>query len=194
MFNEFQENEPISLLFTCQNSCSGGMNRKSTVIVFNLENSQGDILGKKLMHFKVCSCPKRDKDKEEEALTTLEQQPKQKKRKASDAAFNHPSCSNKRPIKYVVNHVVKTEPGVTPPYDGKVLRSMSPHVPPNVNSDSDNEEVKFEIVMPNKKAMQHVLKCAYNEISGSMTNKGTQSAKSLMPYLKNIKQLQGNIL
>lgn len=163
------------------------MNRKSTVIVFNLENSQGEILGKKLMHFKVCSCPKRDKDKEEEALQSLEQQPKQKKRKPSDAAVNHPSCSNKRPLKYVV----KIEPGVTPLPGCKVLRAMSPQAPPNLNSDSDAEEVKIELVMPNKKSMKHVLQCAYNEVSGNMTSTPGPQAKALLPYLKNIKKQQG---
>lgn len=58
-------NEPIQLIFTCQNSCSGGMNRRSTSLIFILENAAGVMYGRRVLHFKVCSCPKRDLVKEE---------------------------------------------------------------------------------------------------------------------------------
>ncbi|XP_062554769.1 cellular tumor antigen p53-like isoform X2 [Armigeres subalbatus] len=57
----------VSLEFVCQNSCRI-INRRATAIIFTLEDSQGQILGKKSLHLKVCSCPKRDKQKEEESL------------------------------------------------------------------------------------------------------------------------------
>ncbi|XP_065074299.1 cellular tumor antigen p53-like isoform X2 [Ochlerotatus camptorhynchus] len=57
----------VSLEFVCQNSCRI-INRRATAIIFTLEDVQGQIYGKKSLHLKVCSCPKRDKQKEEESL------------------------------------------------------------------------------------------------------------------------------
>lgn len=57
----------VSLEFVCQNSCRI-INRRPTAIIFTLEDGHGQILGKKSLHLKVCSCPKRDKQKEEETL------------------------------------------------------------------------------------------------------------------------------
>lgn len=57
----------ISLEFACQNSCRI-INRKATAIIFTLEDTHGQIFGKKSLHLKVCSCPKRDKMKEESSL------------------------------------------------------------------------------------------------------------------------------
>lgn len=57
----------VSLEFVCQNSCRI-INRRTTAIIFTLEDVHGQILGKKSLHLKVCSCPKRDKMKEEETV------------------------------------------------------------------------------------------------------------------------------
>lgn len=57
--------EPIVYDFQCQNSCASGINRKSTSIVFTLEDQQYKILGKRVLPFKVCSCPKRDAEREQ---------------------------------------------------------------------------------------------------------------------------------
>ncbi|KAH1022805.1 cellular tumor antigen p53 isoform X1 [Dendroctonus ponderosae] len=52
--------------FVCKSSCyPPGMNRKQVDIIFTLENSQSEVLGRKSIKAKVCACPKRDKDKEE---------------------------------------------------------------------------------------------------------------------------------
>lgn len=73
-------NEPLKLEFTCQNSCSGGMNRKMTSVVFTLENDLQQILGRQVLHFKVCSCPKRDKEKDEDS--NMKSLPKKRKGEA----------------------------------------------------------------------------------------------------------------
>ncbi|XP_055590543.1 cellular tumor antigen p53 isoform X2 [Uranotaenia lowii] len=57
----------ISLQFVCQNSCRI-INRRQTAIIFTLEDAAGQILGRRSLNLKVCSCPKRDKQKEEESL------------------------------------------------------------------------------------------------------------------------------
>lgn len=64
----FDENghktQMISCEFLCQSSCSSGINRRPTTVVFTLENANGKLLGKKTQEFKVCSCPKRDSERE----------------------------------------------------------------------------------------------------------------------------------
>lgn len=71
-FTKYDENgmisESFSYEFGCQNSCSSGMNRRATAIVFTLEDNNYNLLGKRCVSFKVCSCPKRDKDREMQEL------------------------------------------------------------------------------------------------------------------------------
>ena len=56
---------PINFQFYCKNSCTSGMNRRPTELVFTLETQTGEILGRRCLRVRVCSCPKRDKEKEE---------------------------------------------------------------------------------------------------------------------------------
>ncbi|XP_014606682.1 PREDICTED: cellular tumor antigen p53 [Polistes canadensis] len=55
--------------FFCKNSCTSGMNRRPTELVFTLEDSQYSVLGRRKLLVRVCSCPKRDKEKEENGTT-----------------------------------------------------------------------------------------------------------------------------
>ncbi|XP_052865871.1 cellular tumor antigen p53 [Anopheles cruzii] len=57
-------NAPVSLEFQCQNSCPT-IGRRPTALVFTLENERSDIYARKMLNVKICSCPKRDKEKEE---------------------------------------------------------------------------------------------------------------------------------
>ncbi|CAH1111819.1 unnamed protein product [Psylliodes chrysocephalus] len=52
--------------FLCKNSCpSPGMNRRAIEVIFTLEDANGETLGRKALNVRVCSCPKRDKEKDE---------------------------------------------------------------------------------------------------------------------------------
>ncbi|XP_035732100.1 cellular tumor antigen p53-like [Vespa mandarinia] len=67
--------------FFCKNSCTSGMNRRPTELVFTLEDHMYKVIGRRRLLVRVCSCPKRDKEKEEaEVMNTL---PNSKKRKLS---------------------------------------------------------------------------------------------------------------
>ncbi|KAL3278261.1 hypothetical protein HHI36_013598 [Cryptolaemus montrouzieri] len=68
-------------VFVCKNSCPSGMNRKPIEIIFTLENSNGEILGRRILNVRICSCPKRDKEKEEKDHTNKGTAPYGKKRK-----------------------------------------------------------------------------------------------------------------
>ncbi|CAG9768787.1 unnamed protein product [Ceutorhynchus assimilis] len=60
------ENVRETFQFVCKSSCPApGMQRRATEVIFTLEDELGRILGRKCLQVRVCSCPKRDKDKEE---------------------------------------------------------------------------------------------------------------------------------
>lgn len=58
----------IAFKFMCKNSCISGMNRRATDVIFTLENSDSVVFGRQKMKVRICSCPKRDKTKEEQDL------------------------------------------------------------------------------------------------------------------------------
>lgn len=70
-------------MFVCKNSCPNpGMNRRPIEVIFTLEDINGTILGRKALEVRICSCPKRDKEKEEkEHMAKGNPPPKGKKRK-----------------------------------------------------------------------------------------------------------------
>lgn len=57
--------QSISLEFLCLSSCTSGINRRPSTIVFTLENSHGELIGKSGIEFKVCSCIKRDSERDQ---------------------------------------------------------------------------------------------------------------------------------
>ncbi|KAL6263581.1 hypothetical protein P5V15_006370 [Pogonomyrmex californicus] len=62
---------PMCFKFFCKNSCTSGMNRRPTELIFTLENNNGQILARRTLLVRVCSCPKRDKQKEETELEPI---------------------------------------------------------------------------------------------------------------------------
>lgn len=81
---------PVCFKFLCKNSCPSGMNRRPTELIFTLEDCNKRILGRRRLLVRVCSCPKRDKKKEEAEVL----QPDVKKRKVCMPAGKRmmPSC------------------------------------------------------------------------------------------------------
>lgn len=77
----------MDFAFHCKNSCSPGMNRRATEVVFNLETDTGEILGRRQVPVKICSCPKRDRTKDEAADREF---PATKKRKVSSGKKSVP--------------------------------------------------------------------------------------------------------
>lgn len=55
----------ILVKFMCLNSDVGGPNRRPTQVLFTLEDQCCSVLGRDIVNFKVCCCPKRDKAAEE---------------------------------------------------------------------------------------------------------------------------------
>lgn len=55
----------IPYSFACKTSCQGGMQRRAIHLIFTLETVDGSILGRRILGIKICSCPKRDKERQE---------------------------------------------------------------------------------------------------------------------------------
>lgn len=133
----------IALEFHCQNSCSQGINRRPTSIVFTLERQNYELVGKSAIEFKVCSCPKRDAEREKEP-----------KRKPNS---NEPFPRGKRP-KLMQPQQVKTEP--------------DSESDTNENPNSDNNIATFsttvvQIAMPTD-LVPELFKAAFNIVAGAM--------------------------
>lgn len=92
---------PVSFKFLCKNSCVSGLNRRPTELVFTLEDHTGITFGRQKLLIRVCSCPKRDKLKEEEAeLTSVPS-----KRKLSNVVLP----SGKKMLSSCDKHVYKVD-------------------------------------------------------------------------------------
>lgn len=107
------------------------------------------------MNFKVCSCPRRDMEKEECAITN---QPLPKKRKAGEPP-RHPD--GKKPCKVISLPVVKKERSetLTVPY----VNAESPSSMP-----LDDISRTVTLTMPDSESMLFILRQAYNDIVGKM--------------------------
>lgn len=103
-----------------------------------------EIIGKQVMPFKVCSCPKRDMKREEVSTNT-------RKREARDVPHG------KRPSKMVCSSEIKVEP----PTPSPVKNYEQPFADPQASH-------TVTLTMPNKDSMKHVLRCAFNEVTGAM--------------------------
>uniref|UniRef100_A0A182XID1 p53 DNA-binding domain-containing protein n=1 Tax=Anopheles quadriannulatus TaxID=34691 RepID=A0A182XID1_ANOQN len=80
---EKQQTVPVSLEFLCQNSCPT-MERRATTLVFTVENELGTLLGRKSISVKICSCPKRDMEKDDSKATGGRENNKNKRKNANE--------------------------------------------------------------------------------------------------------------
>lgn len=180
-------NEPLKLKFTCQNSCSGGMNRKSTSLIFTLEDAMETILGRRVMHFKVCSCPRRDKEKDESTI----KMPLTKKRKLDSGSA---AASTSKRI-----HLVTKQESSESLLDESVTELPVPlvsntttttNISGTLVSIKQEQEIKCEltVILPNEHVKREALKAVYNAVAGEMTRTGNVEYNS---YLMDIQKQIG---
>lgn len=62
------ETTTLTYKFVCKTSCPSGMDRKPISVIFTLEDINGTVFGRQPLAVKICSCPKRDKAKEEQSI------------------------------------------------------------------------------------------------------------------------------
>lgn len=161
-------NEPLTLQFTCQNSCSGGINRRLTSLVFTLEDGAQNILGRKVMHFKVCSCPRRDKEKDESTTKVLP-----KKRKAEAGSL--PSTSTKR------MHLSKQDS------DSVLVDANTDTALPSIKIESE-DPCELKVMLPNERLKKNVLRIIYDSVAGEISRTGNTAYNC---YLQEIQKQIG---
>lgn len=190
----------VSLEFVCQNSCRI-INRRATAIIFTLEDAQGQILGKKSLHLKVCSCPKRDKQKEEEGLPSA-------KRK-SDTQLQAPPGKKIAKVALVQRHPsqLQQQQRQTPsPTSGKLafikkeLSSDSPGRPrqkarsitPSNSLDLvEGTGIAVTVPMPTVELAARVAEYAFQVVSGEiMKITDTTEQRKLAAFLTSIRRVQ----
>lgn len=157
----------IGFEFACQNSCVSGINRKTTSIVFTLENQNFKILGKKAIQFKVCSCPKRDSDREmpqKRKPSGNESFPRGKKPK-----YTHTQTSNQYPGE------IKTEPE---DFDS----SETEH--------SDNDLEMLKRYMPDRESLMYWLESGFNKVMGKMAEDKSKTPDFYLEYAERMQKLR----
>lgn len=162
-------NIEITYEFACQNSCTSGINRKSTSVVFTLENEKFKVLGKKAVQFKVCSCPKRDAEREsreKRKSTGHEDFPKGKRPKYA------PSQNSSQNVE------IKTEP-----HELDVSTSPNALLP---------KPVTKTITMPDAESMNFMLECGFNKITGKMAIDKKTPPEYYSKYAKAIRKQMEN--
>lgn len=189
----------VSLEFVCQNSCRI-INRRATAIIFTLEDGQGQIFGKKSLHLKVCSCPKRDKQKEEESLTPTKrksdvqlQAPPGKKVAKVSSVHRHPSQPlaqprHTTPLPGKLAFIKKEEPPVSPQAQSDRARSLTP-----LSSQElvDQTATVISIPMPNVQMAVKVAATAFDVVAGELVRcTDDDRRKHLAAYLTQIRRLQ----
>ncbi|XP_057328582.1 cellular tumor antigen p53 [Microplitis mediator] len=152
---------PLDFMFYCKNSCSTGMNRRATQLVFTLETETREIVGRRSIEVRVCSCPKRDKEKEEESLTS-----RGKKRKAKKIPIN---CNNSS---------LQSLPS---------FGSILPQPPPGkriLMQANKDQSINLTIRVPSKEVAKSVLENSYNILAGRAALTGDYAF--YYPYMKEI--------
>lgn len=180
--NAIVQNEPLKFQFSCQNSCSGGMNRKMTSVIFTLENKRCEILGRKALSFKVCSCPKRDKGKDEDAMGT---KALPKKRKLENVA-----STSKKVAKTVA---LPALPVIVKQETDSTISMNSDPIMAAMQVDAGQVETKNFIIpaiaLPSVELKQKVLNAIYDVVAGEAAR--TNDVATYQPYLMDIQQKMG---
>lgn len=162
------QNVILSVLFALEWPMWGIRYIKNTINRF-----RNEVLGKRVMLFKVCSCPKRDMQRDDTTLMP-------RKREASSAA-PYGKRPNKMTSMTALSGEIKTEPPSTPCPSNSFAEPLS-EIPHTVT-----------LTMPSKESMQHVLRCAYNEVTGLMASKADES-NHLLVFAKKIEGLLGEFI
>ena len=59
------QSSTVGVKFTDLSSCPGGINRRNTALVLALTAHSGQPLGRRVIPVRICTCPKRDREKDE---------------------------------------------------------------------------------------------------------------------------------
>ncbi|KAF0753580.1 cellular tumor antigen p53-like isoform X1 [Aphis craccivora] len=79
----------LSYRFVCKTSCISGMQRRPIIVIFTLEDYTGQVLGRRVLPVKICSCPKRDMVREEKDTRLEKNMVFRRTKKCISQGINH---------------------------------------------------------------------------------------------------------
>lgn len=98
----------VPYFFSCKTSCPKGMQRRPIQVIFTLEDETGVIHGRQKIGVKICSCPKRDKKRQEDC--ERDSGNTESKRKRPAAAMEEPPQPAPRDMSFNQFANIKVEP------------------------------------------------------------------------------------
>lgn len=196
----------VLLEFVCQNSCRI-INRRPTAIIFTLEDGHGQILGKKSLHLKVCSCPKRDKQKEEETLAPTSKRksdvgpvaPPGKKvaklssshRSPSGGSDNPPSLLPAGKLAYIKKEPTGRSPGSPVPLSRSSSGGARALTPLDSAELVEQTATTIAVPMPSVQSAVKVAEYAFQVVAGDLVRcVDDDQRKHLAAFLTQIRRLQ----
>uniref|UniRef100_A0A2M4BP25 p53 DNA-binding domain-containing protein n=1 Tax=Anopheles marajoara TaxID=58244 RepID=A0A2M4BP25_9DIPT len=184
---------PVSMEFLCQNSCPT-IERRSTALVFTLERPDGTICGRQMLPVKICSCPKRDKEKEE---TKLDGGKRKKKASAEPAAASEPprkltrqSSSNESGarMQYAqmsgVNEKQRDSPStslvgrIKKEVDGGAVVRSNSNVSNCSSTDGDSSAIMITLKLPDIAVAVDVAEFAFSKLAANMVRSSNEEEYS----------------
>ncbi|XP_058456759.1 cellular tumor antigen p53-like isoform X2 [Malaya genurostris] len=164
----------ITLEFVCQNSCRN-INRRSTALVFTLENEAGQILGRQAFPIKICTNIKRDMLNEEKA--ELEENIRKRKaarplemRRGKKMMRYHSAGRLQQPVL----HHIKEESG------GARHCELDP--------------VTVQVTLPNRRMAKRMLENVIGHISSAILRTSSERDRTqLMQYVHDIRRTKSSI-
>lgn len=168
----------LDFMFYCKNSCSTGMNRRATQLVFTLETETREIVGRRNIEVRVCSCPKRDMEKEEETLAS-----RGKKRKMKKISTTH-SINN-------ININTSNTNAINGLQSLPSFGSLIPQPPPGKKlAIARDQYISLNLRLPSKEIAKAVLESAYNILAGRAALTGDHAF--FYPYMKEIQNINNS--
>ncbi|EEB09872.1 Cellular tumor antigen p53, putative [Pediculus humanus corporis] len=64
----------VTYKFMCKTTCVTGMMRRPITVLFTLERPNGEVVGRQKLNVKICSCPKRDMQKDESSANEKQEE------------------------------------------------------------------------------------------------------------------------
>ncbi|CAI6363917.1 unnamed protein product [Macrosiphum euphorbiae] len=165
----------LSYRFVCKTSCISGMQRRPIIVIFTLEDYTGQVLGRRVLPVKICSCPKRDMDREETDTHLQKNTVFRRNKKCISQDINH---NNNR------HHHSDSEP---PP--AKIIKLESSTSTEN-RTDKTYSTFPISYTTETKEHYKIVLESIYSVITGVSS---LHNITDTQPFLKELKSRLDNL-
>ncbi|XP_025412779.1 cellular tumor antigen p53-like isoform X2 [Sipha flava] len=171
----------LSYRFVCKTSCLSGMQRRPIVVIFTLEDNTGQVLGRRVLPVKICSCPKRDLEREEKD-TKLQKNSVFRRTKKCFSQDNHHSNHRR-------HHHHHNNNNCAPP--NKIIKIESTESESeNVNNNAITYTLPINYTTHKKENYKKIMESIYSVIVGVSS---LHNIKDTQPLLQDLKSRLNNL-